>query len=599
MEHLIFISGVVPTEQEERVKKFVTWMGVHAQTIVIDGTADPTRQLLAQSPSKCCLVMTLERLTALHTASLQPAHLRRLIDEHCAGMLIFDCSDSSRHGMTLSWLTDGAVWGVTIPEGSGDHENTFHFSRTGRSFSKQFAGLDFSLRRSVSQPVLELKINASSAEVIMLANGRPAFVCVNRASCQVFLLAGLEIPDLDEPLSSCGAIEEYYDQLIPLLIFFRYCFGRGCWNGSDSTARVIIDDPLLADRYGFLDYRALLSSMLRAKYGTSIAFIPWNHHRTSRRWAKRILGQEAYLSICVHGCDHTNKEFETLDREVLMRKAGLALARMERHRARTGLPFEDVMVFPQGRFSTQAVLALRANNYLAAVNTNCSPTDDGPESLRMADFLRPAITRFYGFPIFQRRYPRRLIDFAFDVFVGKPALLVEHHEYFRHGCNKLEEFLVGLHKAEPDLSWPTLPSQLMRSCMRRRLNDDACEVLFFTRRFRLKNSQMHKVHFLLKKHEPDLSLIRTVFVDGNAAPFRVREDLIELDVEAQAGQTREIEILDHPRPTPLAKRSGVTYTFGVLMRRCLSEFRDNILSRHPTLLNAAKGVVKGLNVTGD
>jgi hypothetical protein len=65
---------------------------------------------------------------------------------------------------------------------------------------------------------------------------------------------------------------------------------------------------------------------------------------------------------------------------------------------------------------------LRASDYLAAVNTSCFPEDCAPDDLRLGDLLRPAITRFHGFPIFQRHYPKRGIDSACDLFLGKPAL---------------------------------------------------------------------------------------------------------------------------------------------------------------------------------
>ena len=90
------------------------------------------------------------------------------------------------------------------------------------------------------------------------------------------------------------------------------------------------------------------------------------------------------------------------------------------------------------------------------MNTTCFPTNGGLDDLKVGDFLRPAVTRYNGFPIFQRRYPRRLFDFAFDLFLGKPALVVEHHDYFSNGCGKLEEFVAELYKLEPALSWPTL-----------------------------------------------------------------------------------------------------------------------------------------------
>src|SRR5262249_22713089 len=146
------------------------------------------------------------------------------------------------------------------------------------------------------------------------------------------------------------------------------------------------------------------------------------------------------LSLCVHGCDHTSNEFASIDQKVLSQKAGLAIERMKRHQERTGLSFEEVMVFPQGRFSREAGMALRATEYLAAVNSSCFPTYGEGELLRIADFLRPAVTRFYGFPIFQRWYASHsLIDFAFALFLGKPALICTHHADFRDNGEQIAQ----------------------------------------------------------------------------------------------------------------------------------------------------------------
>ena len=312
----------------------------------------------------------------------------------------------------------------------------------------------------------------------------------------------------------------------------------------------------------------------------------------------RLLGESSNLAICIHGCDHTNKEFEAQDLALLARKAGWHVQRMESQRKRTGASFDQVMVFPQGRFSTAAIPALRANNYLAAVNTTCFPTNSGLDDLKVGDFLRPAVTRYNGFPIFQRRYPQRLFDFAFDLFLGRPALVVEHNEYFSNGCGTLEDFVAELQKLEPALSWPTLTTQLTRSCMKRSLSNGSVEVQFFTRRFQLVNNEQGPDRFLLSKCEPDSAAIQEVLVDGISMPFFFEKGFVRLDVKADEGQVRNIEIVDRRQPRR-ANGFGLVHNTGALLRRGLSEFRDNTLARHGGLLKIAKGAARGLKVTGD
>lgn len=597
MKHLILASGTHLTAEEQHILKCANWMGVPTKIFSIDPESTLTRQLPVECEAhRSCVVISADTLALRHKAS--PHHLEEFLREHCAQLLVFRCGHPTRHNSVLSWLTRGAVRGVSTPAHGPDVRQVFDLPAGRRDLTRQLAGLSFSTGRSSVVPTFDTAANAA-AEALMLVNQKPVFIRMLVASCDIFLLAGSVVPDIDEPLSPENGIESYYDQLIPFLVFVRHAFPKTSWHAPASTGRLIIDDPLLTETYGFLDYRTLLDSMHRERYGTSIAFIPWNYRRTSSRTAASLFGRRPDLSICIHGCDHTNKEFERADDGLLDWMAGLALERMERHQARTGLPFERVMVFPQGRFSSDAMLALRGANYLAAVNSTCFPTDAGSGPLRIKDFLRPAITQFHGFPIFQRRYPRRLVDSAFAIFLGTPALLVEHHQYFRDGCENLEEFVVGLRNLEPTLTWPTLSSQFMHSCIMRFVSHDSVDVQFFTRRFRLENKDADRQRFRLAKNEPDPSVIRAVLVDGISVPFSFRNDSLEVELEVDPGQSRDIEIFDHPRPCRGTRRMGLTYNISVFARRSLSEFRDNTLAMYPGLLRAATGIAKGLKFTAD
>jgi len=128
------------------------------------------------------------------------------------------------------------------------------------------------------------------------------------------------------------------------------------------------------------------------------------------------------------------------------------------------------MVFLRGKFASPALAALRISGYLAAVNTTCFPTDAGEELLTIAELLSPAITKFHGFPLFQRRYPQRLIDFAFEEsFLGGRFYSFSITTTSLDGYDRLEAFVDDLHTLEPKLTWAPLATQLMQSCMTRSL----------------------------------------------------------------------------------------------------------------------------------
>jgi hypothetical protein len=595
MKELILAATGRLTNQEECMLKLAGWMGIPAKTAWIGREPTPTwcRQDGA-GPPKCSLMISAETLATVGNASRH--RLETFIQENCAELMVFGWRDSTRQADVLSRLTEGAVTGVGPPT---DGPNVFELPVSGRQFSRQLAGLSFSSERTVGVPAFDRATDAVSVQTLMLANRRPVFIRVPTRAGETFLVGDLPVADIDQPLSAEKGLDARYEQLIPLLMFLRHAFGPACWHGPASTARLIIDDPLLAEQYGFLDYRSLLVSMERRGYGTSIAFIPWNYRRTSRRIARELFWHRPDLAICVHGCDHSNREFDGEDQELLEWKAQLAVERMERHRKRTGLPFEPVMVFPQGRFSDDALLALRAADYLAAVNSTCVPAGETAGFPTVGECLRPAVTRFHGFPIFPRRYPRRLVDSAFDMFVGRPALLVEHHQYFDDGCRRMEEFVAGLRDLEPALTWPTLSSQLTRSCVKRVVSEKTTEIQFFTRRFRWENADVNRRTLRLLKQEPDEGRIRAVLVDGIRVPFAFRKDLVEIEIEADPGRSGLVEIVDGQRPARRAKRMGALYTLGTFGRRRLSEFRDNTLAKRPRLLGAAARLARGMGATGD
>jgi hypothetical protein len=104
---------------------------------------------------------------------------------------------------------------------------------------------------------------------------------------------------------------------------------------------------------------------------------------------------------------------------------------------------------------------------------------------------------------------------------------------------------------------------------------------------------------LLSKHEPDSVAIQSVLVDGVSVPFSLEKSFLKLEVQADPGQVRNIELVDAVQPRQQAGGFGVVHNTGVLVRRGLSEFRDNTLARHGTLLKVAKGIAKKVKVTGD
>lgn len=596
MKRLVIISSPDGALEDERLSALATLLGISTEILPFERNGCSAFELLSKvRPGPCSLAMHMETLRQVHHALSPGTALLQSLDDRFSEILVYGVPAAVETNGALKALTDGVIHALTI------HPiQTVRYSlpHEAREFCAQLAGQSLSINKELSASTLEIRSGSGLVDTIMAANERPMFVRFRTETRDLFILAG-RTPDLNKPLTRDNGLGDDCIPLLSPLIFFRHCFPENCWHGDEATARLIIDDPLLTKNYGALKFETLKTSMQRLGYGTSIAFIPWNHWRSSRRFVARLLNADSKLSICVHGCDHTNHEFQLGSSSALAQRASLGMQRMEKHQNRVGVPFEDVMVFPQGQFSKAAIPALRSANYLAAVNSTCFPTDYEPDDLRIADFLWPAITRFNGFPVFQRRYPRSSFEFALDLFLGKPALLVEHHEYFRDRCKAIEEFVVVLRQIEPSLSWPGLSEQLMQSSMRRLGDDGSTEILFFTRRFRLTPKEAENGCCRLIKFEPNPEAVERVLVDGESVSFGFEKDKLVLEVQVVPGRLREIEIVDRAAPAVPIHSFGIAHNARVLVRRGLSEFRDGTLSRHKGLIKIATRLAKIMKATGD
>jgi hypothetical protein len=207
----------------------------------------------------------------------------------------------------------------------------------------------------------------------------------------------------------------------------------------ETLACLIIDDPLLRPRYGCLDYTKLLKEMKEHRFFTEIAFIPWNYRRSDPKTVKLFLDNPDHYAICVHGCNHSGNEFGTTNYQDLLTLSSTALWYMEQHKKLTGLHYDPVIVFPQGRFSSVALQALKDQGYITAFNSTIRATDG--EELPAEEYQLPVTTAYHDFPLFLRRYPKDKAHFIEDMALGRPIIIVEHHAAFRNGYKTITDLV--------------------------------------------------------------------------------------------------------------------------------------------------------------
>ncbi len=392
-------------------------------------------------------------------------------------------------------------------------------------------------------------------------------------------------------------IEGRLDAVLPLLAFLRGVHGTACWHNPHRHLGLVIDDPLVEPHYGCLDFPALLATGRRIGLHVTLAFIPWNAWQTRTENAAPFRAQPDVFSLCLHGCDHTSGEYAATDSELLRTLNAEALRRMDGHAARTGLPTQPLMVCPQERFSRAALSTLAAEPGIeAVVNSRFLPRDHERGTITAADLLRPAFTGYHGCTLIKRFYPEEAWKLALARFLGQPALLVEHHAYFRSGTGPLEQAVAQLRAADPGFTSPPIIDVVRRTHWRRAPAPGQLELLVLTRRldFQVEGPGPTQVTLLRPlSTEVELAGVR---LDGREVAFERTNDLLTVQLPDLAPGEHHFELRLAAPPPARPYRRSVPQRAGIALRRVVSEFRDRVLAREVSLLRFAQHVAKMLRM---
>lgn len=567
---VVVLCWETPTKSERNAHKIAAFLGADATFVSLaDAALSNGTAVLKSGSRRPCLIVEAKTLAKVVEGRTGARGLQSLIDlaEH---VFIYGFQPTDSQAALLEKLSSGGLLGV---QPSTDTGVKLHIGRGHREWCHQFSGLSLDVADTRRTGTFIESTGQRPQAVLIRAGDKPYFVRTEYGGSQIFLVCG-ELADLDEPVKHDGRLLSWFPTLVPLMMFLRGALGSRVWYNDQPRACFTIDDPLLKDSYGFLEYRQLAESMREHRFSTSIAFIPWNYRRSSKEVAGLFSSTDSRASLCVHGCDHTAAEFAATRVESLHGKAQLALKRMQEHRRLSGVPFDDVMVFPQGLFSVEAMMALKASGYLAAVNSDVCPSTKPETALR--DLLDVAVTRFGDFPVFGRRYPNDLAEFAFDLFLGKPALAVAHHGYFRHGYTALEMFVDGLNSLDERLEWTNLATICERSCLARTAPSDEVHVQFYTNRFRLENTGSRIRTYLLLKRQIQHGSLPSVTLNGREWERECDGGYLKIRLSLDPGQTADIKVLSNEVDSSAAPwRGTVIHDLRVRIRRFLCEFRDN------------------------
>jgi hypothetical protein len=472
----------------------------------------------------------------------------------------------------------------------------FLVSRQFAALAGPMSGLEVSSQLGREDAVLvgALSDGRSKIASIISAGDVHVFVRCQHRDGPIFIVTSSQMIDIEQRVGPrFYDVKEHFCSVVPLVMFLRSMFPDVVWRPQEHGACLIIDDPLLKARYGFCDFAKLRDLMQRYQFTTNIAFIPWNWRRTSAAAANFFRRERGHFSLSVHGCDHIAGEFGAASLEVLGKRARLAQSRMRNHEGRTGVPYDSVMVFPQGVFCSNSPEVLKHSGFLAAVNTETVPVDSQNARTRIRDVWDLAIMSYGGFPIFTRRYASHgLENFAFDLLLGKPCLIVAHHDFFKDGGSSLIELIEKLCSLDCSLRWRSLGEIVRRACRRRATRLGEEEVEMYGTELWIDNSSDQTMEVKIRKRESGAGQVSEILCDERPVPWTTDVEHVVFGERIPPRSERHFKVIYRGQIDDGTIGRSLRYEVSVAVRRVLSEFRDDYLSRS-SLLSATAGRFKG------
>lgn len=368
------------------------------------------------------------------------------------------------------------------------------------------SGLHLEGKRSIS--VFE---NISHYEILLTADDYPIVIKNGH-----HILSSVSFIDIDNEVTGFNdPVEIYLAEIVPVVLFIKYYFGPQAWTLKEKVACLTIDDPVLKKDYGYISFKKFTDWICKNNFAATFAFIPWNYRRSNLEVIDLFIKNASKLSICIHGCDHTKMEYSNENSIELSRLTEIALNRMDNHEDLTGMSYDKIMIFPQGKFSCEAIDILPELGFVSIVNSTVFPTNyKGGYTIK--DFISPTIKTRSGIHIIRRRYPKEIIGFALDLLFERPLIVVQHHQDFKNGYTYLTSFFNQIMGLDSKIKWKPLGT----------LVDDCCWY---------KNS-------------------------NSIQEFKYIKNFIDLKERGS-----------------LIAATNIFYNFKVLLRRWLSELRDNFI----------------------
>jgi len=553
--------------------KIAEYYGLLCKKVALNAT-DLTDELLRDTQGNYFKLVGISADTLLGYPSLltydEKAIIKSSIETGGINLLVSKMNDDL-DPTVLAELTEGAVLGVTKPQ---DSSRDWFVSSAAPEITREFTGQVITSTWTAQQSDFALTLGRQSAVTTLITSiddagaAYPIFARRNKGMGSVFIDAGEQGESLEElPLRQMYYDADYFSQIVPLMFTVRYASGDEAWHNDHNYANLTIDDPTLTEPFYNLTFAALLREMKTHNFHTTIAFIPEYWDVSEPAVVSLFRANPERYSLVQHGNNQDGYEFYKYSvseddeyegkklpaRPLADQEADIVegLLRMAKHRIRTGIPYDRVMIFPWSISPEPTLVLLKKYNFLATINGQDVPLG----ATRSSDWdygMYQANMDYGNFPTLWRRYIKtyeafqpELQSFIFDLFVDKPALFYSHAhegELFDAGIDAFNPIADQVNSLSGEVEWRSLGHIIKHLYLEKTNDDGSVDVKMYGNHLIITNESSDKTYHIFKEETLNVP-ISLLTVNGHEFPHRVEKGFLTLDVRVPADSS--IEILLH------------------------------------------------------
>lgn len=572
-------SAATPTPEQNELEIAVQFYGLSMKVLTIEARNTSSAFAIASQRDTMAVAIDANALAAINRNLLLRALHRK--DGSNVPLLIFGVTPQTDTRL-LSSISNNAVADVKdLNEPSQLNYVVRRVPRVTRQLSD--VGLPFPNQHT---SYFVLSARSSAREVLAVESQSitvPTFIEATLKQQEVFLLCKM-VPRVDADSDwDASKVVNAFATVAPLMMFVKYSAGERGWHSPTYYANFTIDDPWLRESYGYVDYHNLLMEMEKHDFHTTIAFIPWNYERSDPAVVSLFRSHPDRFSIAIHGNDHDHKEFTNYQNKPLSAQVNdikQSLARMDRFQVLTGIPYDKVMIFPHSIAPEQTLGALKTYNFAATVNSSNVP-QNSISTKNLPENLRPVTLSFEGFPSISRystEAPVPKAYLAINEFLGNPLLFYDHSDLFSKGIGAFDHVADEVNRLEPDTKWRSLGEIVKHLYVVKIRNDSNFDVMAFSNNICLENTAVHNAIFYVQKREIGGQKLGSVTVNGEAYPYSLQGDQMNLNLAVPSGGTSCVAI-QYMNDLQLGSIDLRHDSVVVYLLRMASDFRDIYLSK--------------------